>query len=475
GADAPELQREVTLVIDRSGSMAGEKLDQARAAALQVLEGLGPDEQFNIIVYNEAVEQFSQFPLLASRENILRARQYINGVRVSGGTNIHDALLAATRQAKREKSVPIVLFMTDGLPTIGVTSEQQIRKAVTDANVERRRIFTFGVGVDVNTPLLSRLADDSRATATYVLPEENVEVKVAAVFRRLTGPLLAYPQIEVTDAAGNTLPGAVTDLLPARLPDIFANDQVVLAGRYHERRPLRFRLSGDDGARRREFDFAFEPGDARNPFVPRLWAMRKIAVLTEALRDLGADSALTGLTGDQVRPDDPRVKELVDEIVRLSTEHGILTEYTAVLARDGAVFGPQVRRDAEATENFRSRAIISRSGTDAVNQELNLWAQKDALCLNPLNKYLDAGLNEAEVRNVQQVADKAFYRRGSEWIDAAVASAGPASAAPAEEVEVGSASFDALVDLLVANGQQGCLTLGNNLDLVVEGKRYRLR
>ncbi|NIP94830.1 MAG: VWA domain-containing protein, partial [Akkermansiaceae bacterium] len=167
--DAPKLKREVTVVLDRSGSMAGEKLDQARAAALQVVEGLAKGEFFNLIVYNEAVDRFSAGPVEVTRENVVRARTFINGIRVSGGTNIHGALREAVAQPVRKGAVPIVLFLTDGLPTIGETSEKRIRGKISDANKNRRRIFTFGVGVDVNTPLLSRLADDSRATATYVL------------------------------------------------------------------------------------------------------------------------------------------------------------------------------------------------------------------------------------------------------------------------------------------------------------------
>ncbi len=183
--NAPQLKREVTLVIDRSGSMAGEKLDQVRAAALQVVEGLEEGETFNLIVYNESVDRFAPQPIAVDRDSILAARKYINGIRVSGGTNIHGALAEAVAQPARAGSVPIVLFLTDGLPTIGETSEKKIREKIAAANTGARRLFTFGVGVDVNTPLLSRLADDSRATATYVLPKEDVEVKVAAVFRRL--------------------------------------------------------------------------------------------------------------------------------------------------------------------------------------------------------------------------------------------------------------------------------------------------
>jgi len=305
-----------------------------------------------------------------------------------------------------------------------------------------------------------------------VLPKEKVEVKVAQVFRRLSGPVLSSPVLKVVDGKGRKVPGRIDDLVPHRLPDFFVNDQVIVAGRYRGRAPLDFKLIGGDGERDRSFKFRFKPGRSRHPFVPRLWAMRKIAVLTEALRDLGADSALNGLTGDGVDRSDPRVKELVEEIVRLSTEHGILTEYTAFLARDGEVFRPQARQNSVASGNFVRRALQSRSGAEGANQDRNLWEQKDASYLNPTNRFLNAKLEQEEVANVQQAADKVYYKRGNDWVDALVAEN---SALPVEEIAVGSEKFKQLVDRLVATERQSCLALGNNLEVVVDGNRYRIK
>ena len=473
---APALKREVTVVIDRSGSMAGEKMDQARAAAAQVVEGLEEGEFFNLIIYNEAVEPFAEKPVIVNRENLMRARKFIEAIRVSGGTNIHGALQEAIAQPVRKGIVPIVLFLTDGLPTIGETSEKRIREKVRDSNRNRRRIFTFGVGVDVNTPLLSRLADDSRATATYVLPKEKVEVKVASVFRRLSGPVLSVPRLKVVTRDGKPVPHRIDDLVPHQLPDFFSSDQIIVTGRYRGSEPLEFRLTGDDGERRRKFTFAFRPGEKRNPFVPRLWAMRKIAVLTEALRDLGADSALNGLTGDNVDRNDPRVKELVNEIVRLSTEHGILSEYTAFLALEGEVFRPEERRAALAAGNFDQRALKTRSGKLSVNQDLNLWNQKQRGTLNPSNEYVNGELEVERVANVAQFSDMAFFKRGNEWVDASLTLAEKGGAAlPVREITVDSAEFKGVVDKLVAKHRQSCLALGGSLELVVDGTRYRVR
>src|SRR5262249_46615397 len=146
-----------------------------------------------------------------------------------GGTNIHDALLEALRQPLADEMLPIVLFLTDGLPTVGQTSERAIRALARTGNAHERRIFTFGVGVDVNTPLPEKLAYESRATTAFILPGENVEAKVAAVFRRLHGPVLADPVLTVSTRGSRI---RARELIPGRLPDVFEDDQIVVLGQY---------------------------------------------------------------------------------------------------------------------------------------------------------------------------------------------------------------------------------------------------
>lgn len=467
-ADAPRLKREVTVVMDRSGSMAGEKLEQARAAATQVLGGLEDGEFFNLITYNEAVERFAPAPVVLDRKTRAQAHDFLKRFRVSGGTNIHGALEAALTQPTRENFLPMILFLTDGFPTIGETSEKKIRTSLAKINNGKRRIFTFGVGVDVNTPLLSRLADDSRAVATYVLPGEDVEVKVAGVFRRLSGPVLSAPRLEVKDA-----PGRVTDLLPSQLPDFYEQDQIVIFGRYHGKESLQFILRGHNGSGEESDQFDFKPRPKkRTNFIPRLWATRKIAVLTEAVRDLGADSSLLGLSGNATDLADPRFRELVDEIVRLSTEHGILTEYTAFLAREGEVFNSRVEQNRIAADHFAGRALKTRSGASGVNQEMNLWKSKDAASVDKRNRYVNEDLREESVTKVQQVGRKTFYARGQDWVDAEAAALPASRATP---LEIGSPEFFKIVDRLVALDEQSLLALGPNTHLVVEGKLYQLR
>ena len=288
------IKREVTLVLDRSGSMQGEKIEQARSAALQVLEGIDEGEAFNIIDYSDTVAKFAEKPVIKNQTTLVQARAYIKRIKADGGTNIHDALVEAMRQPPTANMLPLTIFLTDGVPTAGETRETAIRKAVVAANVHKRRIFSFGVGYDLNAPLLTSISSATRATPTFVFPNENVEVKVSQVFKRLSGPVLADPQLATLDPAGAVTTRAVRDVLPGELGDLFEGDQLVILGRYESEDPLHFRLSGSYLGAPRTFDLKFDLSKAttRNAFVPRLWASRKIARLVEIITEAGADNSM---------------------------------------------------------------------------------------------------------------------------------------------------------------------------------------
>jgi Ca-activated chloride channel family protein len=468
---ASGLKREVTIVIDRSGSMRGEKLAQVREAALQVLSGLDDGEAFNVILYNEGVEPFAQQPVRKSRAIIKDATEFLEGMTARGGTNIHDALLEALRQPPAVGTLPIVLFMTDGLATVGQTSEAAIRELARKGNPHGRRVFTFGVGVDVNTPLLEKIAYESRATTTFVLPGEDVEVKVAGVFLRLKGPVLADPDLRIGET---TTRRRARDLIPARLPDLFEGDQIVVLGVYNGDEPLEFTLRGNYRGSPRVFQFrlALDQATTRNGFVPRLWASRKIGLLVDAIREQGGTSGVVSLAAKQKTS--PATRELVDEIVRLSTEFGILTEYTAFLAREGTDFSQKDRVLSEAENLFQSRAIQTRSGLSSANQDLNNQNQKVLTCVNPRNKYLDASMNEVATAAVQQVCDLAFYKRGDRWVDSRLVASEPKAAAE-RVITFGSPEFRDLAAKLVRQGRQGSIALRGDILMLVDGQRVLIK
>jgi Ca-activated chloride channel family protein len=469
--DPAALRREVTLVIDRSGSMRGEKLAQVREAALQVLAGLDDGEAFNVILYNEAVDSFAERPLRKSPKTMKSASEFLEGMTARGGTNIHDALLEALRQPPSEGTLPIVLFMTDGLPTVGQTAEVSIRELARKGNPHRRRIFTFGVGVDVNTPLLEKIAYESRATTTFILPSEDVEVKVADVFKRLRGPMLADPELTVSEDEGHR---RSRELIPGRIPDVFDGDQIVLLGQYVGEGPLEFILRGNYRGTPRAFKFRLpiDQATTRNGFVPRLWASRKIGLLVDAIREQGGAPGVVSLEA-KTSPT-PANRELVDEIVRLSTEFGILTEYTAFLAQQGTDFSQKDKVVSEAEGLLRQRAIQTRSGLSSVNQDLNNQYQKAMSCVNPRNEFFDAAMNKVTTTTVQQVCDLAFYKRGDRWIDSRIVSS-PATGMPEQLIVFGSDEFRDLAAKLAREGRQGSIALRGDILMIVDGRRVLIK
>ena len=450
---APAIKREVTLVLDKSGSMNGEKIEQVKEAALQIIAGLKMGEAFNVIIYSNIVEKFAPKPVIKTRETEEKAREYIKGITATGGTNIYDALTEALSQEPTEDMLPIVLFLTDGLPTIGQTSELIIRELVTKSNPYKRRVFTFGVGLDVNAPLLERIAAESRARAEFVLPKEDVEVKISKVFNRLTGPILAEPELDVIEEDGGFAIGRTRDIIPNKLPDMFEGDQLILLGQYVGKKPITFKISGNYLGRERSFKFTFnfDKENVKNGFVPRLWASRKIAELIDEVRQMGADS--------NVNRNDPKVKELVDEIVRLSTEFGVLTEYTAFLAREGTDLGrrTEIMRDAEVL--FEQRALSSRTGRGGLNQGFNMGAQREQKTLNYDNGFINENFDRVSITNVQQINDMAYYFKNNRWVDSRLVE-DESNIKPDKVIEFGSKEYFDLAQKLAGQGRQGGMALG---------------
>jgi Ca-activated chloride channel family protein len=483
------MKREVTLVLDRSGSMEGQKIEQARSAALQVLEGLEDGEAFNIIDYSDTVAKFSEKPVIKDSKTIAQARSYIKRIKAAGGTNIHDALVEAMRQPPTPNMLPLTIFLTDGLPTVGVTGEARIRKAVVETNVHKRRIFSFGVGYDLNAPLLTSISNATRATPTFVFPNENVEAKVSQVFKRLSGPVLADPKLATLDGSGAVTTRAVRDLLPNELSDLFEGDQLVVLGQYQTDEPLHFRLSGNYLGAPRTFDLKFDLSKAttRNAFVPRLWASRKIARLVEIITEAGAENTASNYArmsssamaynstprSTHSGLDDPKLKELVDEIVRLSTEYGVLTEYTAFLATDGTDLNNLELLNVRTRESLVNNAQNVRSGMGGVTQASNNSTQIAQKNVNRSNNFLSQNNQRVEITTVQQITDRTFFKRNNRWVDANALK--KETAKPDRVVEVGTPEFYKLVDELLRDGREGILALSGELLVMVDGKTVLIK
>jgi Ca-activated chloride channel family protein len=300
--------KDILLVLDTSGSMKGEKIKQAKAAARFCLQSLDPRDRFNLICFSTDARHFRDSLIQATPENVKAALAFIEAQEALGGTNIHEALLKAVKSLDSRDRVGITLFLTDGIPTIDVIDKTQILTAVKKQNSERNRIFVFGVGSDVNTHLLDNLAEQNRGTRTYVGASESIEVKVSAFYEKVRYPVLSDLKLEIEGTSA-------FDVYPKRLPDLFKGTQLLVLGRYTESGHSAVRLSGrmQDKVQVFTYEAAFKAETGKNGFIPRLWAMRKVGFLL-----------------DQVRLNGPK-KELTDSIVALGKRYGIVTPYTSFL------------------------------------------------------------------------------------------------------------------------------------------------
>jgi Ca-activated chloride channel family protein len=313
-----EIQaKAVVFAIDTSGSMSGEqKIDQVRQALKYCLEHLNPGDKFNVVDFSTTARAFRPELVPAEKGNIEQAVKYVADLEARGGTAIADALKTSVAMG-RSATVPFLLvFLTDGKPTIGTDDTQQLLDVVKAGDAKTLRLFPFGVGYEVNTHLLDRLAQEYHGATTYVLPGEDVAQKLVSLHRKITYPAL-------TDMALEFKGIRVYDLFPPALPDLFRGVSLTVVGRYEGSGDKAIELSGTLLGTRRRFthEGTFAEEDTRSDWLPRAWATRKIGYLLDQIR----------LRGEK--------PELKDEVVRLSKEFGIMTPYTSFL-----VFEDEARR-----------------------------------------------------------------------------------------------------------------------------------
>lgn len=446
-SQARALDKTVILVLDRSGSMAGSKIDQARKALRFVLERLGPDDTFNILDYDDRVQSFRPELQRNDKETRRVALEYVEGIRPGGSTNINDALVQAVDQIKDPKRPSYIIFLTDGLPTAGESNEVAISENVKKANRNGARLFCFGVGLDVNTRLLDRLAGQG-GTSQFVKQDEDVEAPVSRLYTKVSSPVLAGLKLDVTGSDVNRS-------YPRDLPDMFRGEQIVWVGRYRASGPATVKLTGRIDGKDRQFEFKGDLAAAgqvvRNDFIERVWASRRIGFLIDQI-DLHGKSS-----------------ELVGELVDLSKRYGILTPYTSFLADENAVYdatngarssgdvfrlkdgrGAMMERasrelsslsvtegaDAVAQRGFKAelKAAGARSGNvgalsapsaamgQAYSGPATTASSLERKRLNASHDEYRAGKDNA-AETIRRIGPKTFYLRQGRWIDSEVTEA----------------------------------------------------
>jgi Ca-activated chloride channel family protein len=307
-AESEIIGKHVTFVIDTSGSMSGEKMERARKALIYCLQNLRDDDTFSIIRFSSDVESFEKEPKPATKEWVTKAVNFASKMEAAGGTAIYDSLQEALKIKTKSNAPNIIVFLTDGSPTIGETDPKKIAEATARANAGSARIFVFGVGETVNAILLDQIAADNGGFAEYAKPDAEVETVLTAFYNKIAYPVLANLSLEIPKVK-------TKDLFPRAMGDLYRGQQVLLFGRYKDIGGTTISLIGNVEGKSKKFEYEGEFPDENlsNDFIPRLWATRKVGYLLEEIRSRG---------------EQPEVRE---EVIRLAKEFGIVTPYTSYL------------------------------------------------------------------------------------------------------------------------------------------------
>ncbi len=454
--------RDIIIVLDQSGSMEGDKWTQAQEAATYVLDNLNSRDRFNVILFSTGWRLFSND--YESPDEADEAIDWINGMIAEGGTDINGALTTAMDMADNERDTAI-LFLTDGLPTEGVVEAGDILDNVKDAAPDNVRLFSFGVGDDVDTFLIDTLVREFNGTSTYVRPNERIDEEVASLYTKIGAPVLTDVELDFGDLRTDTLyPGQP-------LPDLFAGTQLTIVGRYRDGMDDgEIVLSGEIDGERVEYVYdgiEFRERAGGEPFVARLWATRRIGDLLNNIR----------LNGEN--------DELVDSIVNLSVRYGIITPYTSFLIEEDDILTQTGREEAQTRLSQQTQSLSNNvSGAVAVDAADQFGgfaaAEAPAPMAMPTSGLGGGGMDmdEAEVDGefyasepvnpIQTVGVKTFILQGDVWTDTTF----EPDTMETEKIEFLS---DAYFALLTENPEIGpYLAVGDRVIVVLDGTAYEV-
>ena len=380
------IAKDLLIVIDQSGSMDGEKFRQAQQALHYVLDHLNDQDRFNIISFSTGIRSYANE--LQPAEEAWQAKDWVDSLSAAGSTDINLALLEAVAQADDQRPT-IIIFLTDGLPTEGVTDTQKILENVKQAAPSNVRLFAFGVGYDVDTFLLDTLAKDNHGDTTYVTPGQAIDESVSGFYAKVSTPVLVDIELDFGDVV-------TYDQYPDPLPDLFAGSQLVLVGRYRSPGSGTIRLTGQVDGRTQRFDYPYQyfRSSGGPDFLPRLWATRKIGALLNQVRLQGPE------------------EELVDQIVRLSILYGIVTPYTSYLVTEPMALGREAQEGIanDAYEKMLTTPTMV-SGQAAVERAAAEWSFSETIV--PL------AISGAASDVVRLVGSRTFRLVDGVWIDTA--------------------------------------------------------
>ena len=440
------IEKDFIFVLDHSGSMMGHKIEQAKEALSFCVNNLNDGDRFNLILFNTEITSFADRlkrqeglfdgerthhsdtlsdHLIDIREGRESAIAYIEGIEAGGGTNINDALLTALAEKPDPNRPRVIVFLTDGCPTAGVTNENLILRNVAQANNTQSRIFVFGVGYDLNMRLLDKLATENGGTRNYVEPNEDIEEAVSSLFRKMNEPVLVDVKLDFGQI--NT-----KEHTPMNLPDMFRDEQLMLLGRYEGYGDTVIKLRGAIGSEQQEFskDVKFAEVEMDFDHLAQLWAQQRIAELVD-------QAAMTGSP-----------EELQREIERLSIEFDVMTPYTSFEhARDGSL----------------RRQLMSEIDMAYDTRKLRRDAVRDIKGI----EFQKSHRHKIQHYDIKTIGRKTFHLHGRLWVDSKYD-----GQSETRKIEFGS---DAYFDLVSKSNELAkCLKLSQSMIICHDGVNYEI-
>jgi Ca-activated chloride channel family protein len=411
--------KDIAFVIDVSGSMAGKKLDQAKAALRFCVANLNINDRFEVIRFSTDADGLFGKLTKADKAGRDKAAGYIDNLKAIGGTNIEEGLQLAFKAISGDNRPYMILFITDGKPTIGKTGEDELVAMIKNTNTAATRIFTFGIGDEINTHLLDKFTEITNAYRTYVTPDEDIEVKVSDIYTKIQSPLFTDLKIDF----GNAI--TAKHMYPKKLPDLFHGSSITILGKYSGSGSAKIKLSGRIHGEQKTLEYAaaFPESKSDNAFIAPLWAARRIGFLLDQIRLNGSD------------------KELVDEVTQLAKTYGIITPYTSYLivedddrlvqnnhmSDESRTFSPALRKKSGTfveEKRLEFESMKSKSGAPSARASSELQALNQSVNTDQIKEKQsrleykdDKGVSRNITRQVKMVQGRAFYNNGQFWTD----------------------------------------------------------
>lgn len=456
------VEKDITFVLDCSGSMVGEKMEQAKRALSFCVENLNPGDRFNIVNFSLTAKALYGDLRPFSENTLLDAQGYIQSLRATGGTNIEQALKLALSVGKQYKRPYMVVFITDGKPTIGETKVEPLIDVIKKANLNKAKIFTFGIGDDLNTRLLQRIVDVTKSHLTYIGTSEDIELKVSSFYTKVSSPVLTDVTLKVEGSDDATIQ-------PENLPDLYLGNPLLIYGKYEQDSTTQVTIQGkmkNGQTRQFTYDLEFEAA-SENAFIPPIWASRRIGSILDEMRS---------------KKETPQLKK---ELAQLARRYGILTPYTIHLIAEEERSNKNIPKllaknkyDEELLDNTKriyQQMLKEEEGASSVqsSRAINKMIQADNLSeIAPAQDKLNT-IDKKEnpkyfIQEIKTLNGRAFYKTENTWVDSQIT----------EEMD--------LKKTLVFNSPQyyqiieeipeiyAYLALGKNVKFVCEGKYYQV-